>query len=406
VSLTVKQVERIREPGRHFDENGLYLQVTGKGAKSWLLRYARDGRERWMGLGSCRNFSLAEARERARRARQQLSDGVDPIDAKRARRAAEATERAKQRAATKTFAEITRDYHLFHSRTWTNAKHRRQFISSLECYAYPVIGRVPVADVDKTMIIAILRPMWEKNLQSTGARVRGRIERVLDYAKVNGYRAGDNPATWNKNLEHALPKVGKVQHHSALPYPEVHDFVTRLRATAGAVSRALEFTILTAARTEEVRGATWSEIDMEKRVWKIPAARMKADREHCVPLADRCVEILRAQPRDRDHVFVGALTGAAMGINSMSAVLRKLRPGVTVHGFRSTFRDWAADLSSAPHDVVEMALAHAVGSETVKAYKRTDLLARRAKLMAAWAQYVAAEPDADNVTQLRREAAG
>jgi integrase len=403
--LTVKAVERIREAGRYLDADGLYLQVSDTGAKSWLLRYALNKRERWMGLGSCKNFTLDEARERARRQRQLLTDGKDPLDEKRAARAAQAATAAAALAAGKTFAEVTDDYFRFHSPSWSNLKHAKQFLSSLRRYAFPTPGKLPVAAIDNTMIIETLRPIWNKDKASTASRVRGRIERVLDYAKVNKFREGDNPAAWANNLEHAFPSLVKVEHHAALPYVEMYEFMSALRSQDSVVARALEFTVLTASRSGEVRGAVWSEIDTDARTWTIPKERMKSDREHRVPLSNRAVEILQGLPRDGDHLFIGVLTKSAMGMNAMASLLKDMRPGATVHGFRSSFRDWCADCSNYPNDVIEMCLAHAVGSGTEKAYKRTDLFARRVRLMEDWSKYCAIPPVADGkVVALRQKA--
>jgi integrase len=402
MALTVKTVERTTAPGRYGDGNGLYLQITRSGVKSWLLRYERNGRERWMGLGPAHTFSLEEARERARKARQQLADGIDPLDARAAERAQAATAAAQAIKEAKTFAEVTADFFKFHSPSWTNLKHSRQFSSSMERLVFPAIGKTPVAAIDKTHIIRILEPIWYST-PATAKRVRNRIERVLDYAKTNGYRTGDNPAQWGTNLEHAFPSVAKVKHHGALDYTQVADFIGELRVREGIAARALEFLILTAARTQEVRGAVWDEFDTAKRVWTIPAERMKAEREHKVPLSDRAMEIILALPRENDFVFLGSVTNGMMAINSMPNLLKELCPGVTVHGFRSCFRDWAADCTSYSDDVCEMALAHSIGSATEAAYKRSDLFQKRVKLMQDWARYCDTPSGAagDNVTPLR-----
>jgi integrase len=401
MALTVREVEREKKPGRYCDGNGLYLQITPTGVKSWLLRYERNGKERWMGLGPTHTFSLEEARERARKARQQLADGVDPLDARAAERALAATAAAQAIKEGKTFEQVANDFFAFHSPSWKSLKHAKQFTSSMERFVFPTIGKMPVAAIDKTMIIDVLKPIWYSRA-ATAKRVRNRIERVLAYAKTNGYCSGDNPAAWSGNLEHMFPSVAKTVHHDALSYSEIGNFIADLRIKEGIAARALEFLILTAARTGEVRGAVWDEFDQAKRVWTIPAERMKAEREHKVPLSDRAMDIILGLPKEAEYVFVGSITGAMMAINSMPNLLKEMRPGVTVHGFRSCFRDWAADCTSYRDDVCEMALAHSVGSNTKKAYKRSDLFLKRKSLMADWAKWCDTPPDAaDNVVPLR-----
>lgn len=403
--LTVKDVERLAEPGRYGDGRGLYLQITPKGARSWVLRYERGGRERAMGLGPVADFTLDEARERARRARQLLKDGIDPIDARAADLAKAAAESALAAAKDKTFRDAAEQYYKFHSPKWKNVKHSRQFLSTLRAYAYPVFGRLPVAAVDKTLVIKALTPIWLEKTE-TASRVRGRIESVLDYAKVNGWRDGDNPAAWAGNLEHVLPapgSVAKVDHHPALPYAELPAFAAALAEREGIAARALEFLILTAARTGEVIGATWNEIDFDTKAWTIPAERMKAKKEHRVPLTDRALTILKALPTEADYIFPGGRKGVAISNMAMAATLRRMnRNDITVHGFRPTFRDWAAERTNYPNHVVEMALAHVIGEKVEEAYRRGDLFEKRRRLMADWARYCSSRPvsSADNVTSL------
>jgi integrase len=405
VALTVKQVERIKDAGRFADGHGLYLEVTATGARSWTLRYQRGGRERWMGLGPTHTYGLDEARELARRARQQIKEGVDPIDARRAQRAERAAEDARTEAASVTFAQCVEAYHKFHSPKWTNRKHVAQFLTTMRTHALPTMGKLPVAAIDKTVVIRALEKIWYERT-STASRIRGRIEAVLDFAKVRGYRDGENPAAWDL-IKHALPAPGavaRVAHHAALPYAEVGAFFVDLRARDGIAARALEFCVLTATRSGEVRGATWQEVDAKTRIWTVPPERTKTGKEHRVPLSDRAVEILEQLPREADFVFVGPRPGAPIGVNAMADVLRVVRPEVTVHGFRSTFRDWAAETTSYPNHVVEMALAHAISSEVEKAYRRGDLLDKRRKLMQAWSVYCDSPVATGNVTPIRKTA--
>jgi integrase len=407
MALTTKQVARTTEPGRYGDGAGLYLQITPAGVRSWLLRYERGGRERMMGLGPVRDFTLDEARERARRARQVLRDGVDPLDARRAERSRQAANAALVAAKTRTFEQCARLYFERHSPGWKNKKHVAQFLSTLGRYAFPVIGALPVADVNRDTVLACVQPIWNTKNQ-TAARVLRRIKGVLDFAKVNGWRDGNNPAAWDGNLEHALPKpgaIGPARHHAALPFAQVHDFVSQLRGREGIAARALEFLILTAARTSETTGARWSEIDLAGKVWRVPAERMKTGKEHRVPLCDRALEILRAVPREAEFVFPGARKGGPLGHDTLDQVRKRMgRRDCTIHGFRSTFRDWAAETTSHANHVIEMALAHAIGSKVEAAYRRGDLFEQRKRLMADWGRYVAAPPAdaAAKVTPLRR----
>ena len=408
MALTTRQVAKITEPGRYGDGKGLYLQVTPTGARSWLLRYERGGRERAMGLGPVDDFTLDEARERARRARQLLRDGIDPLDARKDERAKQTSEKALAAAANVTFRECVEQYYKFHSRKWNNAKHSAQFLSTMKMYAYPALGKLPVAAIDKALVLKAVEPIWYTKTE-TASRVRGRIEAVLDFAKTRGYRTGENPAAWDGNLVHALPArstIAKVKHHAALPFAEVPDFLARLAACEGIAARALEFTIFTAARTGEIVGAKWGEIDLAEKVWTIPAERMKAKKEHRAPLTGRAVEILKALPRESNFVFPGGRKGVPISNMAMAQLLKRMeRLDITVHGFRSAFRDWAAERTSYPNHVVEMALAHVVGNKVEAAYRRGDLFAKRARLMADWAKHCMTRPvdtAASNVTPIGR----
>jgi integrase len=387
VALHAKQIAALKEHGRYGDGHGLYLQITRSGAKSWLLRYERNGRERWMGLGPLHTIGLKDARERARNARQQLLDGLDPLETRRAERAKVALEATK----AVTFNEAATAYFDAHQAKWKNAKHRSQFISTLKEYVFPKLGKLAVADIDIGSVLSVLEPIWPTKTE-TASRVRSRIEAILDWATVRRLRTGENPARWKGNLQHVLParaRLAKPQHHAALPYAEISTFMAALRIRDGVAARALEYTILTAARTGEVVGARWDEIDLPARTWTIPAGRMKAGREHRVPLSNRAIEILKALPREQDnpYVFVGPRAGGLSDM-AMAAVLRRMdRADITVHGFRSTFRDWAAECTAFPNHVVEMALAHTVGNKVEAAYRRGDLLTKRQRLAADWSKF-------------------
>jgi integrase len=405
VALTVKRIAKLTAPGRYRDERGLYLQVASPTNRSWLLRYERDGRERWMGLGALHAFNLDEARERARKARQLLADGIDPLEAKKAERAAKALEAAK----VLTFKEAAQQYFDGHERKWRNAKHRAQFLSTLKDYAFTYIGALPVGAIDTGLVLKVIEPIWQTKTE-TASRVRSRIERVLDWATVRGYRTGDNPARWRGHLDQVLAarnEIAKTQHHAALAYAELPALVKELSTREGIAARALEFTILTAARTGEVIGARWDEMDLAAGIWTVPEDRMKMKREHRVPLSASALAMLKALPREEgnDFVFVGGKEGAGLSNMAMAAVLKRMgnpdgttrwvgkngKP-VVPHGFRSTFRDWAAESTAYPNHVVEMALAHTIGNKVEAAYRRGDLFEKRRRLMAEWAKYCASAP--------------
>jgi integrase len=390
--LTAKKVERAK-PGRYHDGHGLYLQVVNPANKSWLLRFERNGRERWYGLGPAHTFSLKEARERACAARQLLHDGIDPIDHRKAPRAARALEAAK----AITFRDCAEAYIAANRDAWKNAKHGAQWTSTLKSYVFPHIGNLPVANIDTGLVLKCIEPHWQAKTE-TMSRVRGRIESILDWATVRKYRSGDNLARWTGHLEHVLPsksKLAKVNHHAALPYAELPAFMVELRQREGIATRALEFTILTAARTGEVIGAKWDEIDLAAGLWTVPAGHMKAGKVHTVPLSKRAAELLRALPTEKrnPHIFIGPTEGVGLSNMAMTSVLRRTGHGdVTVHGFRSTFRDWAAETTNFPNHVVEMALAHVVGDRVEAAYRRGDLLAKRKQLAEAWSRFCTSPP--------------
>jgi integrase len=384
--LSTRTVEAKLKRGRYGDGGGLFLQVSKWETKSWVFRWERDGRERHMGLGAAHTLSLAEARERARECRRQLLDGHDPIEARNSERARQRVESARKA----TFRECAEQYLEAHRAGWGSTKHALQWQSTLAIYAYPIIGELPVAAVDTALVVRCIEPIW-RTKPETAKRLRARIESVLDSATVRGFRYGDNPARWRGHLNKLLPapsKVRAVKHLAAIPYLDLPAFLTELRLRSGHGARAVEFTILTAVRSGETLGARWAEIDLTTKTWTIPARRMKAKREHRVPLSPRATEILDDLPRVGEHVFPGTKAGRPLSQLAMLATLRRLgRSDLTVHGFRSTFRDWAAETTAYPNHVVEMALAHAIGDQVEAAYRRGDLFEKRRRLMNEWAKY-------------------
>ena len=385
--LTTKTVEAIKVPGRYGDGHGLWLQVTPTGTKSWLLRYQLRGRAHAMGLGPLDLISLAEARDRAREARRTLLDGHDPLDARRAQRA----QRRLDEALAVSFQDCADRYIAAHESGWKNRVHRAQWRSSLAVYAYPAIGALPVAAIDTALVLKVIEPLWGTKTE-TASRLRGRIKSILDWATVRNYRTGDNPARWKGHLAKLLPiksAIAKVKHHPAMPYADIPTFMSELRTNVGIAARAFEFLILTASRTSEAIKATWNEIDLEAKLWTVPAEHMKAGREHRVPLSDRAIELLDSLPTENnnDHVFIGGRAGKPIGNKSMLHLMNDLRPAFTPHGFRSTFRDWAAEQTNFQTQTIEMALAHSIGSSVEAAYRRGDLLDKRRELMDEWAQY-------------------
>jgi len=384
--LTAIKVQKLKAPGYHADGGGLHLQVSQAGGKSWIFSYRFAGRAREMGLGSLQRVSLAEARDERDRCNRLLRDHIDPIE-----------ERKKQRAAailkahgTITFAEAADKYLVAHRAEWS-PKHFKQWQQTLTQYAAPELGQLMVADIVTAHVVRALEPIWPT---VNAERLRGRIESVLDWAAVHGYRQqGDNPARWRGNLDHLLAKPSrsrKREHHAALPYPELPVLMAKLRKQEGAAARALEFCILTAARTNEVRRATPAEIDHAAKIWTVPADRTKTRKEHRVPLGKRAIELTGMG--DGAYLFPGQ-TARSIDSTAMRRMLERLGYAhVSVHGMRSTFRDWAAERTNYPNHVVEMALAHAIGDKVEAAYRRGDLFDKRRALMNAWAEFCASPP--------------
>ncbi|MBV9548801.1 MAG: integrase arm-type DNA-binding domain-containing protein [Alphaproteobacteria bacterium] len=398
--LTALKVEKTKAPGMYCDGSGLYLRITPEGTKNWVLRFMLAGKPRWMGLGPVSLFGLQEARAKALDARRQRHEGVDPIEARKAAR-----QRAHLEAAMAvTFKECAEKYIEAHKAGWKSAKHASQWPSTLKTYAYPVIGSLPVQTIDTALVTKVIEPIWSEKPE-TASRLRGRIESVLDWAKARGFRVGENPARWRGHMDHLLParrKVRAIEHHAALPYLELGNFISLLRQQEGTAARALEFAILTGARTGEIIGATWAEMDLAQKVWTIPAARMKAGKEHRVPLSARALEILKGQKQDillpSSFVFQGRKAGTALSNMAFLMLLRRMkRDDLTAHGFRSTFRDWAAERTSYPGDMAEMALAHTVSNKVEAAYRRGDMFDKRRRMMDEWAKFCATlQPVAQN----------
>jgi len=393
--ITALFVRHVKRPGRYCDGRNLYLQVrkstrkipTDAVTKSWVFRYVRFGKNTWMGLGSYPDVSLAEAREFATQERKKLLRNIDPLGDKRARKIAARTAHENML----TFGQCAERYVDSQAPGWSNPKHIEQWRSTLENLAGPVIGRRPVDQIDTALVMRCIEPLWATKTE-TASRLRGRIESVLDWAKVRGYRHGDNPARWRGHLDKLLPRpsqVARVKHHAALPYTEVGAFMTTLQSDPGVAARALEFTILTAARSNEVIQATWSEFDMDLKLWIVSAERMKSKREHRVPLSDAALAALQAmKKRSSNYVFPGHKRNSHLSGAAMMQVLKRLGcTDITVHGFRSTFRDWCAESTNYPSHVAEMALAHVLQDKTEAAYRRGDLLEKRTRLMADWAKY-------------------
>lgn len=393
--LTARTVESVKQRGYYADGGGLYLQVSATLTKSWVFRFARDGKAREMGLGPLNAVSLAMARELAANCRAKLQLGQDPIEERSADREAARLKKAR----TVTFKSCAVSYIDAHRAGWKNSKHAQQWENTLETYAFPKLGTLSVSTIDTAAVLSVIEPIWVAKPE-TASRLRGRIELIIDWAKARGYRSGENPARWKGHLDKLLParnKVAAVKHHPALPYAEIGEFIAALREQEGVSARALEFTILNASRTNEVIGAKWEEVDLDDKVWIIPAERMKGRKdmrqEHRVPLSAAAVAVLKQMqlmPQGA-YVFPGRNSDKPLSNMSMLATLERMgRDDITVHGFRSTFRDWAAEMTSYPREVAEMALAHVVADKVEAAYRRGDLFEKRRRLMEEWAGFCSA----------------
>jgi integrase len=400
--LTALRVEKEKKPGLHADGNGLYLRVTAEGAKSWVYRFMLNGTARSMGLGPVSLYGLQEAREKAHGARKLRHEGVDPIENRRGKAMQDRLEAAK----AMTFSECAENYIKSHRAGWRNAKHAAQWEATLATYALPIIGALPVQAIDTALVMRVMEqevdgaPFWTARPE-TASRLRGRIEAILDWAKTRNYREGENPARWKGHLDNQLPargKVRKVVHHAALPYADLATFMVALRKQDGIAARALEFAILTAARTNEVLGARWSEINIAARMWTVPATRMKAAKEHRVPLSESAIAILDDMQKvssgdDGGFVFPGLKRGRPLSNMALLMTLRRMkRDDLTAHGFRSTFKDWATERTNFPSEAAELALAHTVPDKVEAAYRRGDLFERRRRMMQAWADFCAKAP--------------
>lgn len=420
--LSAAEVRRLTEPGFYAVGGvaGLHLTVKSEDARSWILRARVGSLRRDIGLGGYPDVTLAMAREAAREAKAQIKAGIDPVALRKSSRSELLAQQVKEitfdQAAAKVVAKKQAEA--------SNPKHAQQWKNTLKTYASPVLGKMAVKDIEIAHIIKVLEPEWKKKTE-TMTRVRQRIEAVLAWATVNGHRSGDNPARWKGNLDAVLPapaKVAKTKNHAALPYARVNEFIADLRTRDGLAAKALEFAVLTAARSGEIRGARWDEVDLDEKVWIVPAGRMKAKREHRVPLSDAAVELLQALPRLEDNELVfPAPRGGQMSDATLAAVIKRINASkpegesyvdpkqdnreITQHGFRSTFRDWAAERTGYAHEVVEMALAHTIKNAAEAAYRRGDMLDKRRRLMTDWADYINAQPaQAGTVTPIRKEA--
>lgn len=404
--LSALEVNRLAKPGLYFVGGvaGLALQVSPSGARSWILRATVGTRRRDIGLGGFPDVTLAGARDAARISRDKIKSGIDPVEEGKAKRNA----LAAAEASAIIFSDAAAKYIAAHESGWKNAKHAAQWSATLETYAFPTIGKLRVSSIETAHVVEILESIWTTKTE-TASRLRGRIESVLDWATVRGFRKGENPARWRGHLDKLLParaKVQKVDHHAALPYSDMGAFMVELAKVEGMGAKALAFAILTATRSGEVRGATWAEFDLKAAIWTIPAARMKAEKEHRVPLSDDAVALLNALPRIDGVAFVfPSAKNGQLSDMTLTAVLRRMNKPVTAHGFRSTFRDWAGETTAYPREVIEHALAHQLKDKAEAAYARGTLFDKRRRLMADWAKHCGTVQSAANVTPIRGSAA-
>lgn len=400
--LTVVKINKATKKGMFPDGRGLYLQVSKSGSKSWIYRYEVKGKERSHGLGGYPAISLSDAREEADNCRKLRKQGIDPIEYKRKKDA----ENKLRDAKSITFKECALAYIDSHKIGWKNPKHEMYWRNTLETYAYPVIGDLSVQDVDTGLVLAVIEPIWAAKTE-TASRVRQRIENIIDWAKARGYREGENPARWRGHLNTQLPerkKVQKVKHFPAMPYKDLPAYFCELRQVDTVAAKALTFTILTAARATEARECRWPEIDIKNKVWIVPPDRMKASKEHRIPLSDEVIKILiEIEGYDSEFLFPGIKRGQSISEATIRKLLRKTHDGLTVHGFRSSFRDWCAEMTSYPREVAERCLAHAIGNETEAAYQRGDLFVKKSKLMNAWSDYCSTDKQAGAVVPLKKQ---
>lgn len=418
VALDIERLAGVKsdKTRMYHDGGGLYLCVDKRGSTSWVYRYTLDGRARTMGLGGFPTISLSKARKAAGTAREAHASRIDPLNQREAQR------KARRAALLQkiTFKKAAQDYITSKRDEWKNPKHAAQWPSTLEAYVYPIIGDMAVGDVDNAAVLQVLQQdvvgpdgktkerLWTAKPE-TASRLRGRLEAILGWATAGGLRVGDNPARWSGQLEHQLPSKsklpkGKVKHHRALAIEEIPAFMTRLRDANGTGARALEFAILTAARSGEVRGAVWSEVDLDAGVWSVPGSRMKAGRDHRVPLSQAAIDLLKTlSPGEAQDLVFPAPRGGMMSDMTLSAVTRRLGCDAVPHGFRSSFRDWGAERTSYPNEMLELALAHTVSDKVEAAYRRGDMFEKRRKLMASWAVFCASTPrdTGSNVHNLR-----
>lgn len=414
--LTAKAVEKQTIPGLYGDGGGLTLQVTKQGVKSWLFRFMIDGKAYGMGLGPTHTVTLAEARQKATEARKLVIDGFNPLEAKRL----QALQAKAARARLMTFAECANAYIAAHKVSWTNAKHTDQWENTIESYVNPIIGPLPVSEVDTALVMKVLTQrdasgaqFWQSK-NETAMRVRGRVEAILGWATTSGFRFGDNPARWKGHLNNLLATISRAErtkHRPSLPWERIGEFITALKQTEGIAARAVEFAILTATRSGEIRGARWSEIDLNKKVWTIPANRMKAKQEHEVPLSSAAIDLIQKQDRiaGSDLIFPNT-KGGVLSDMTMTAVIRRMdkkdpsqwrtKSGdiITVHGFRSTFRMWAAEATNYPREVAEHALAHKLPDVVERSYQRGSQFTKRAQMMNDWSLFCSTVPTREEVT--------
>ncbi|MBV8548288.1 MAG: integrase arm-type DNA-binding domain-containing protein [Alphaproteobacteria bacterium] len=396
-------ISRLKDPGMHFIGyvSGLALRINKTGARNWILRATVGSKRRDIGLGAFPEVTVARAKEIAAEKRQQIRNGIDPVAA---REAAQMALKADQ-ASFITFREAAKQYIAAHEAGWKNLKHAAQWRTTLEAYAYPEIGDLHVRDVALPHVQKIIEPIWHKKTE-TANRLRGRIEKVLDWATARGFRSGQNPARWRSNLDMLLPakgKIAKVQHHAALEWHQCGSFMAELRQQEGFSARALEFCILTACRSGEARLAKWSEFDFDRKVWTIPAVRMKAGKEHRVPLSAQAMALLNKLPREEgtDLLFPNG-KGTCLSDMALTMLLRRMTKNCTTHGFRSTFRDWAGETTAFPREVIEHALAHQLKDKAEAAYARGDMFMKRTLLMQAWADFIDKPAAGENIVSIAR----